>query len=132
MYGTRSALLPGTNPLLGNTEQIEKRYPIKEASQNWEGLYAPDNGVINVQLLLRTSYGLAKGYSAEASQYRKVQSGEHDADSKAWLVAARDSEGELHKYQGRKIVITSGGCTNHVLGPNFGLSLDLDIWEMVA
>jgi sarcosine oxidase / L-pipecolate oxidase len=115
-----------------NTEQIEKRYPFKNLPKSWEGLYAPDNGVINVQLLLRTLYGLAKDYGAEASQYRKVQFVEYDADSKAWLVAARDNKGELHKYQGRKIVITSGAYTNHVLGPNFGLSLDLDIWEMVA
>lgn len=116
----------------GSTEQIEKRYPFKNLPKDWEGLYAPENGVINVQLLLRTLYGLAKDYGAEASQYRIVQSVEFNTGSKAWDVAANDNKGTPHNYQGRKIVITSGAYTNHVLQPNFGLSLDLDIWKMVA
>ncbi|KAL7620468.1 hypothetical protein AAE478_009463 [Parahypoxylon ruwenzoriense] len=32
----------------------------------------------------------------------------------------------------KKIIIASGAYVNHVLRPSFGLSLDLDIWEMVA
>jgi sarcosine oxidase/L-pipecolate oxidase len=123
-------LLPHTRAYhgsAGNADQIEKRYPFKNLPKDWEGLYAPDNGVINVQLLLRTLYGLAKDYGAEASQYRKVQSVEYKADSKAWEVAANDNKGTSHTYQAHKIVITSGAYTNHVLQPNFGLSLDLDI-----
>ena len=118
--------------ITGSAEEIQKRYPFKNLPKGWEGLYAPDNGVINVQLLLRTLYGLAKDYGAQASQYRRVQSVKFKADPKAWEVDADDNKGTSHTYQGRKIVITSGAYTNHVLQPNFGLSLDLDIWEMVA
>ncbi|KAI0908758.1 hypothetical protein F4823DRAFT_477945 [Ustulina deusta] len=43
-------------------KEIENRYPFKDLPSEWIGLYAPDNGIINVQLLLRTLLSLAKDY----------------------------------------------------------------------
>lgn len=96
------------------------------------GLFAPDNGVINVQLLLRTLYSLARDYGADAKQHTKVG---HihplNEDKSTWEVNGT-IHGKSVTYRTKKIIITSGSYVNHVLRPSFGISLGLDIWEMVA
>lgn len=51
-------------------KDIENRYPSRDLPCDWEGLYAPDNGVINVQLLLRTLLSLAKDLVLRPSKTR--------------------------------------------------------------
>ena len=115
-----------------SAKQIEEQYPFKNLESNWEGLFAPDNGVINVQLLLRTLYNLAKDYGAQAKQHTSVKEIRlSDEDSSIWEVHAMAHNVEV-TYLTKKIIITSGAYVNHVLTPSFGISLDLDIWEMVA
>ncbi|KAF4415568.1 sarcosine oxidase [Fusarium acutatum] len=90
-------------------EQIEEQYPFKNLDPKWIGLFAPDNGVINVQLLLRTLYSLAKDYGAQAKQHTQVrQLRPLDSDKSIW---------EVH-------------ATVHDKEVNIGLRLE--IWEMVA
>ncbi|KAI0447286.1 hypothetical protein F4803DRAFT_575455 [Xylaria telfairii] len=102
-----------------SAKDIEDRYPFKDLPKEWIGLHAPDNGIINVQLLLRTLLSLAKDYGAQAKQHTdEVQTIRHDKD--------------VAVFKAKKIVIASGSYVNHVLKPSFGISLDLDIWEMVA
>jgi sarcosine oxidase/L-pipecolate oxidase len=116
-----------------SAKEIEERYPFKNLPENWTGLYAPDNGVINVQLLLRTLMSLAKDYGAEAKQHTKVEKiSLSKQDSKTWEVHTVRHETEKVTFSAKKIVIASGAYVNHVLEPSFGISLDLDIWEMVA
>ncbi|KAH7185178.1 uncharacterized protein B0J16DRAFT_355673 [Fusarium flagelliforme] len=115
-----------------SAEEIEEQYPFKNLNKDWMGLFAPDNGVINVQLLLRTLYSLARDYSADAKQHTKVEKiRPSDKDKSIWEV-----HGTVHDksviYLTKKIIITSGSYVNHVLKPSFGISLGLDIWEMVA
>lgn len=114
---------------------IEKRFPFKNLPSEWIGLFAPDNGVINVQLLLRTLLSLAKAYGAEARQHTHVESirpPKIPNDSHSWEVHTIRHDKDPVVYKTKKIVIASGAYVNHVLKPSFGISLDLDIWEMVA
>ncbi|KAF4985841.1 hypothetical protein FGRMN_11079 [Fusarium graminum] len=112
--------------------QIEEQYPFKNLKPEGEGLFAPDNGVINVQLLLRTLYSLAKDYGAHTKQHAQVKHIRPSSKDKTiWEVhtAVHDS----HRiYLTKKIVIASGSYVNQVLKPSFGISLRLEIWEMVA
>ncbi|KKY38290.1 putative fad dependent oxidoreductase [Diaporthe ampelina] len=114
-------------------KDIENRYPFKNLPSDWEGLYALDNGVINVQLLLRTLLGLAKDYGAEAKQNTRVENiNPVKGDNSTWEVHTTHRDTEAIAFRAKKIVITSGAYVNHVLKPSFGISLDLDIWEMVS
>ncbi|KAF3256432.1 hypothetical protein TWF192_001857 [Orbilia oligospora] len=114
-------------------EEIEKRYPFKDLPANWVGIYAPDNGVINVQLLLRTLLSLAKDYGAETKQNTQVKEIRlSESDSNIWEVHTIRHEKDPVVFKAKKIVIASGAYVNHVLKPSYGISLDLCIWEMVA
>ncbi|KAK6518213.1 hypothetical protein TWF506_005372 [Arthrobotrys conoides] len=114
-------------------KEIEKRYPFKDLPSEWLGLYAPDNGVINVQLLLRTLLSLAKDYGAESKQHTQVTKIRlSETESDIWEVHTIRHEKDPFVFKAKKIVIASGGYVNHVLKPSFNISLDLCIWEMVA
>ncbi|KAK3313026.1 hypothetical protein B0H66DRAFT_631959 [Apodospora peruviana] len=114
-------------------KEIEDRYPFKDLPEDWVGLFAPDNGVINVQLLMRTLMSLAKDYGAEAKQHTHVKEIRPcEKDSSIWEIHALRHGTDAALFKAKKIVIASGGYVNHVLKPSFGMSLDLDIWEMVA
>lgn len=114
-------------------QEIEQRYPFKNLPSDWVGLFAPDNGVINVQLLLRTLMRLAREYGAQAKQHTEVKSITPSKDSNdTWIIHAVDREKGEVTFATKKIIIASGAYVNHVLKPSFGISLDLDIWEMVA
>ncbi|KAF3930134.1 hypothetical protein ABW19_dt0207857 [Dactylella cylindrospora] len=116
-----------------SAEDIENRYPFKDLPSEWIGLYAPDNGVINVQLLLRTLLSLAKDYGAEAKQHTRVKCiSPSQRDSNIWEVHTVRHDKDAVVFKAKKVVIASGGYVNHVLKPSYGISLDLDIWEMVA
>lgn len=120
-------------------DQIEKKWPFKnlprkEGDEEWQGIFAPDNGVINVQLLLRTLSRLANHYGAHSRQQIQVTKlipAKKDGKS-IWTVKGNQTgKGEVD-FMGRKIAITAGAYVNQILEPSFNLSLDLDIWEMTA
>lgn len=111
-------------------EQIEQRYPFKNLPKEWIGLFAPDNGVINVPLLLRTLSRLAHSYGAEAQQYVKIKN--LRPHEKGWKAIGLKNETEPVEFSGKKVVLTCGAYVNHVLEPSFGFKFDLNIWEMVA
>jgi sarcosine oxidase / L-pipecolate oxidase len=99
--------------------------------EKWEGVLAPDNGIIDVQLLVRTLLRLARDYGARAQQNVDLKSmpfGKHQGQEVWILKAAKAGSSSV----GKKIVITPGAYANHILQPSFEFSLDLDIWEMVA
>lgn len=122
-------LLVKPNCLVSVTaKDIEDRYPFKDLPAEWIGLYAPDNGIINVQLLLRTLLSLAKDYGAQAKQHTDVR---HicpsRSDNNIWDVHTIRHDKDVAVFKAKKIVIASGGYVNHVLKPSFGTSLDLNI-----
>ncbi|THC88621.1 hypothetical protein EYZ11_011933 [Aspergillus tanneri] len=89
-------------------------------------IFAPDNGIINVPLLVRTLYRLAQDYGAKLQQYTKVT--KLEPDSEGWSVTVSRPV----VYHVQKLIITSGAYVNHVIRPSFDIQLRLDIWEMVA
>ena len=96
------------------------------------GLFAPDDGVINLPLLLRTLYRLAESKGVRLEQETAVKALELQSDDKStWHVRA-NRDGHDITYRAKKIIITSGAYVNHILDPSFGIKLRLDIWEMVA
>lgn len=109
-------------------------YPFKNLPQNYEGLFSPDCGLINVPLLLRTLYRLAHDYGARLHQNNTVSGVDPVTieGRQLWAVIARKSDNREVTYITEKIIITSGAYTNHVLTPSFNIHLELDIWEMVA
>lgn len=113
--------------------EIEKAWPFKNLPSNYEGVFAPDNGIINVPLLLRTLSRLAKDYGAHTRQQIKVEKlTPTEFGGETWDVYTKDAKGKTDTNKGRKIVITVGAYTNHVLQNSFGLKLNLEIWEMTA
>lgn len=117
-----------------NVKEIEEKWPFKNLKKDWRGVWAPDNGVINVPLLLRTLSRLAKDYGAHTRQQVKVERverPEHKEDN-WWNVVTQKTGGGTDTYRGRKIVMTSGAYTNQVLKQSFDLTLNIEIWEMVA
>jgi sarcosine oxidase/L-pipecolate oxidase len=94
------------------------------------GLFAPDNGIINVPLFLRTLYRLAQSYGAHLHQYTSVTKAE--ACLEGWRVNSTNADNSPVTHVAQKLIVTSGAYTNHILAPSFNMHLDLDIWEMTA
>ena len=114
--------------------QIQERYPFRNLPERWVGLYAPDNGCIDVQQLCRSLYRLAQSYGAHTHQYvsvTKIRPYEQYG-RKLWEVLATHQDGHYVNHVVEKIVIACGAYTNHVVYPSFGFHLNLDIWEMVS
>jgi glycine/D-amino acid oxidase-like deaminating enzyme len=111
---------------------IEQQYPFKNLDPKWTGVFAPDNGVINVQLLVRTLFVLARDHGALAKDHTQVK---HirlsDKDKSIWEIYTL-SYGQPITYRTKKIIIASGASVNDILQPNFGISLDLKTWEIVS
>ena len=101
-----------------NAKEIESRFLFRTCRRRWIGLFAPDNGVINVPLLLRTLLSLAKAYGAEAKQHTHVESirpPKTPNDSYSWEVHTNRHGKDHVVYKAKKIVIASGAYVNHVL-----------------
>lgn len=113
---------------------MENEYPFKNLPEAWEGIFAPDNGVINVPLLLRTLARLAKDYGADTQQYADVRKlvPQKENDEQIWKVETRINGDQAVSFRARKIIIAAGAYTNHIVQPSFGFRLKLNIWEMVA
>ncbi|MCJ1393281.1 hypothetical protein MMC18_006153 [Xylographa bjoerkii] len=115
-------------------DQIEERYPFINLPENWQGLYAPDNGCINVPQLCRSLYRLAQDYGAHTHQYvsvTKIKPIKKD-DRQLWEVTGTKHGSSDISYIADKIVIACGAYVNDVVYPSFHFHLNLIIWEMVA
>ena len=121
-------------------DDIEEKFPFQQLPDNWEGIDMPDNGCINVPLLLRTLHRLCKQLGVHLLDYATVKRVVPDRTRlSTWMVegVVTDSRGlsitaKKFRHCTNKIVITPGAYVNHVLYPSFGFSLDVNIWEMVG
>jgi len=121
-------------------DEIEKENPFKDLPDNWKGLDMPDNGVINVSLLLRKLYEMSKALGADLVQYADVKKISPDPNTKdKWVVSGLlgTPEGdsvtpENFEVSTTKIAITAGAYVNHILAPSFPFKFDISIWEMVS
>ncbi|KAK4224657.1 peroxisomal sarcosine oxidase [Podospora fimiseda] len=128
-----SGLLNFGDPTLGEgspevtVDKIQQRWPFKDLPSSYEGLYAPDNGVINVPPLVRTLSRLTKDYGADA-QRTKVNGISFDTSNNLWNVSGIRHGKDNTSYHASKIIIANGAYVSHVLKPSFGL----DIWEITS
>ncbi|KAF8183762.1 FAD/NAD(P)-binding domain-containing protein [Mycena galopus ATCC 62051] len=121
-------------------DKIQAQYPFQNLPDNWKGLEMPDNGCINVPLLLRTLHRLCHAHDVHFHEYatvKKIQS--KDLPHTTWTVEGdmsdeRGSSGLTRRFAftADKIAITSGAYVNHILYPSFNFSLDINIWEMTS
>ena len=107
-------------------QQIMTRYPFKDLPSNFKGIFAPDNGCIDVPLLLRTLYRMAQSYGAKLVSHAKVE----DLCITDANVSVTFNNGEQETITADKCIVTCGAYTNDVLN-SVGIDLDLKIWEMV-
>ncbi|KAI0076902.1 FAD/NAD(P)-binding domain-containing protein [Panus rudis PR-1116 ss-1] len=121
---------------------IQKNFPFQNLPDNWEGIDMPDNGCINVPLLLRTLHRLCHALGVVLFDYATVKQIFPDK-TKIYPPANWIIEGTMRGPKGAsayaqnfafrtdKVAITPGAYVNHILYPSFGFTLDVNIWEMV-
>ncbi|MEG5048412.1 FAD-dependent oxidoreductase [Microcoleus sp. B4-C1] len=110
-------------------QKIMEEYPFRNLPSNFIGLFAPDNGCINVPLVLRSLYRLALVYGAKIVSHTSVKELAVQEES-VTVVATLNSNLEIEKFHAKKCIITAGAYTNDIL-ESVGLSIELKIWEMV-
>lgn len=107
-------------------KQIMQQYPFRDLPSNFMGVYAPDNGCINVPTLLRSLYRLAQSYGATLrSQAEVIDFKVHEGG-----VSAKFRTRETETVTASKCVVAAGAYVNDIL-KHIGLTIDLKIWEMV-
>ncbi|TDB84740.1 FAD-dependent oxidoreductase [Actinomadura sp. KC216] len=107
-------------------EEIEKEFHLTKLG--YDGYFSPDNGVMNVPLILRTFYKLARQNLATLIEKAEVTS--LKVDNKSVTVTVNTGE----TYTAKKCVIACGAHTNRVLEkiesrPKY--QLNYAIWNMV-
>ena len=120
-------------------DEIEADHPFYNLPDNYEGLEMPDNGVINVPQFTLSRYQLCLENGVHLRQYADVKRIEPKGDTDdEWNVIVAMGEDKTSGFvpvittvSAKKIAITCGAFVNHILGPSFGFTLDLSIWEMV-
>jgi len=108
-------------------KQIMERYPFRKLPKTFEGVFAYDNGCINVPLLLRTLYRLATAHGAVVETHAEVDGIEVHADE---VTASYKKDGRKKEVRADRAIVTAGAYTNHVIA-SLKLELALEIWEMV-
>lgn len=118
-----------------SSEDIMKEMPFKNLPPFYKGLWAPDNGCINVSLTLRVLFDMGQKCGVEVKQYAAVKLVEVINDSDIRVTVDIGSPGHNTTefvYAADKCVITAGAYVNDILEPSFKLKLNLDIWEMTS
>ncbi len=106
--------------------EIEAEYPFTGLPGNFEGVFAPDNGCINVPLVLRTLHRLAGAYGATLLSNAPVCGLDLAADR----VSVEVDLGEPETFTADRCVLACGAYVNQLLD-QLGLQVNLSIWEMV-
>eukprot|EP00731_Ephydatia_muelleri_P010531 Em0005g1117a len=117
-----------------SSEDIMKEMPFKDLPSSYVGLWAPDNGCINVSLTLRVLYELGQNHGVEVLQNATVKLLEVIKDRDIQVAVEIGSSGNktMEILLADKCVITAGAYVNDILEPSFNLKLNLDIWEMTS
>ncbi|MCH7737098.1 MAG: FAD-dependent oxidoreductase [Chloroflexi bacterium] len=108
-------------------KQIMETYPFRGLPSTFEGIFAYDDGCINVPSLLRTLYRLAVAHGTVVTTHARVSGIEVDASS---VTVGYTKDGEEKELTAQKCIIAAGAFTNDVVG-SVSLDLNLELWEMV-
>jgi len=96
--------------------------------ETFQGVFADENGCINVPLLLRTLYRLSAALGVKLVQ--NVQVTKVNTTAAGVTVTVKDVNNVTTVYKAAKVAITNGAYVNQVLQPSFNFSLDINIWVM--
>ena len=107
-------------------QEIMQQYPFTGLPDSFQGIFAPDNGCINVPALLRALYRLAQSYGADLLSHSPAQSIQVSPGG----VAVTFDNGKVETRTASKCIVTCGAYANQVL-KSLGVQMDLHIWEMV-
>ena len=107
-----------------SADEIMAEYPFKNLPETFKGLFALDNGVINVPLLLRTLTRLCSFHGAKIYENAGVNNME-TSESGVKIEAVDTQTGEKRFIYAKKAALTCGAYVNDVLKPNFGFELNL-------
>jgi sarcosine oxidase / L-pipecolate oxidase len=107
-------------------QQIQQQYPFRNLPSDFVGIFAPDNGCINVPLLLRSLHRLAMSYGAKLRAHAEVK----DLRVSAGGVEVSFVDGETETITASKCIVAPGAYVNDVLC-GLGVKINLKIWEMV-
>ena len=105
-----------------NADDIMAEYPFKNLPETFKGLFAVDNGVINVPLLLRTLTRLCSFHGAKIYENAGVNHIEI-SEGGVKIEAVDTQTGEKRWVYAKKAALTCGAYVNDLLGPNFGFEL---------
>jgi sarcosine oxidase/L-pipecolate oxidase len=115
-----------------NSAEIMAEYPFRNLPDNFIGVFASENGCINVPLLLRTLHKLCAVCGVTLVQNARVNKVDTTGHGSTIDVTITNGSCDHHvKYHAKKVAITAGAYVNHILKPSYNFSLKLDIWEMV-
>lgn len=109
-----------------SAKEIMERYPFKDLPSSFIGVFAPDNGCINVPQVLRSLYYLDSALGVKLVANTSV----HEITLTDDGVTVHADLGTTQAVTARRCVLAAGAYTNHVLA-SLGLQLRLNIWEMV-
>ena len=114
-----------------NADEIMAEYPFKNLPETFKGLFAVDNGVINVPLLLRTLTRLCSFHGAKI--YENAGVNHMEISERGVKIEAVDTQtGEKRWVYAKKAALTCGAYVNDLLAPNFGFELLACVVESVA
>jgi sarcosine oxidase/L-pipecolate oxidase len=105
--------------------EIMREYPFRNLPAEFIGIFAPDNGCINVPQVLRALHRLAAGYGAKLVANARVNGIQVQDDE---VIIETDIVGTA-RIRARRCILTAGAYTNHIL-KSLGLKIHLNIWEM--
>jgi sarcosine oxidase/L-pipecolate oxidase len=106
--------------------EIEAEYPLTGLPSSFEGIFAPDNGCINVPLTMRSLHRLAQARGATLMPNATVTG----LELAAGQVSVNVEVGGVRTFTADRCVLACGAYVNRLLGP-LGLQVNLSIWEMV-
>lgn len=116
-------------------DQIQQQFPFKDLPSNFEGLWAPDNGCINVSLVLRKLAELSRSNGTDIIEYatvKKVTACDEHVKVDVEISDASGTSIDIKTFEAKNCAITAGAYVNHILEPSFHIRLNVDIWEMTS
>ncbi|CAG8766734.1 16105_t:CDS:2 [Gigaspora margarita] len=122
-----------------SSAEIMERYPFRNLPSNFIGVFAKDNGIINVFLTLRILYKLAQENNVELRENEEVtklelNTGNHSEDRNVIVTTIRKNVNgtqDTMTYSAKKVIITAGAYVNNVI-KTLNFQIQLCIWEMVS
>ncbi|MDN3670497.1 FAD-dependent oxidoreductase [Echinicola jeungdonensis] len=107
-----------------NAKEIEAKFPFKNLPEDYTGFFQKDGGIINLSATLQTLFNIAnKASNIDLIEYNPVTN--IDSRKKGNIKVFT----EKNIFTAEKLILTPGSYINDVL-KHFGLSVNVDIWEM--